>query len=379
MTEQVDHASMTPPQRPQSPHDPDVPVNHYGIDRRRSDSRSAYGAGDGVGAVAVLVAVLSGVVVLLLSSSGLLPSFGTGVVEHENERHGDGGFGTGSVTSSPVTIAEPTTDGYPAPEHALEESGRPHGTTKSGESERDTSGKSPRPVTSLGAHPFNIPGNGAIDTECDLPDFDTDTAAQRAFLRSLTPCLMAMWTPALREANLPVETPDVVVTRGDVHSPCGDRSWRRTAMYCGGNHTIYWTARHYYRIEGRETAGPYLGQFAHEFGHSLQGMTGISEAYGTAVEEAGGTETAEGLELSRRNELQATCYGGQALAALQHGGVDNDHIMSALRDASNRGDQAGEVRNHGSTAHNRLWAHRGFRTNRITECNTWSAADSEVS
>ncbi|SDJ71604.1 hypothetical protein SAMN04487820_101443 [Actinopolyspora mzabensis] len=370
---------MTPPQRPQPPHDPDVPASSSGTDPYRSDSYSASDAGDGVGAVAVLVAVLSGVVLLLLSSAGLLPSYGAGALQHGNERHEEGELETVPVVPSPGTTTAPTSDGYPAPEHALEESGKPHGPTDIGRPEGDTTELRPRPVTSLGEHPFNIPGNGAVDTACELPDFDTDTAAQRAFLRSLTPCLMEMWTPALREANLPVETPDVVVTHGEVHSPCGDRGWRRTAMYCGGNHTIYWTARHYSRVEGRETAGPYLGQFAHEFGHAVQGMTGISEAYGRALHEAGGTETSEGLELSRRNELQATCYGGQALAALQHGGVDNDHIMSALRDASNRGDQAGEVRNHGSTEHNRLWAHRGFRTNRITECNTWSAKESEVS
>ncbi|SFD56982.1 hypothetical protein SAMN04487819_10155 [Actinopolyspora alba] len=370
---------MTPPQRPQSPHDPDVPVNDSGTDSHCSGAYHTSRASDGIGAVAVIVAVLSGVILLFLSSAGLLPHFGAGASEHSYERHGDDGIAISPVDPSPLPTTDPTTDSHPAPEHALEEDQQQRGPAMTGRSERTPTGMRPRPVTSLGAHPFNIPGNGAVDTECDLPAFDTDTAAQRAFLRSLAPCLMEMWTPALREANLPVRTPDVVVTNGDVHSPCGDRGWERTAMYCGGDHTIYWTARHYSRIEGRETAGPYLGQFAHEFGHALQGMTGISEAYGRAVHEAGGAETSEGLELSRRHELQATCYGGQALAALQHGGVNNDHILSALRDASNRGDQAGEARSHGSTEHNRLWAHRGFRTNRITECDTWSAEDSEVS
>ncbi len=237
----------------------------------------------------------------------------------------------------------------------------------------------PRPVSALGQHPFNIEGNGAVNTSCELPPFATDLASQRAFIQALAPCLMKMWTPALREADLPATMPNVVVTGSDINSPCGTRSWRKTAMYCNSNHTIYWTARHYSQVEDRGGAGPYLGQFAHEFGHAVQGMTGIMEAYNRAVYQADGSDTAEGLELSRRLELQATCYGGEALASLQNGGVSDDYILPALRDAGNRGDEYSNVRNHGTTAHNQEWARQGFYDNRITRCNTWLAGASRVS
>ncbi|ASU79730.1 hypothetical protein CDG81_17305 [Actinopolyspora erythraea] len=323
--------------------------------------------------------VLSGVTLLFVATVGLFSA--TSVTGAAQYRHGE--YVT-EESASPSAEPFHRGDGEAAPwerpspertpEEPTSERERPTGTAVKVPGDTD-----PRPVASLGEHPFNIPGNGAVETDCELPTFDTDTAAQRAFLNALAPCLTEMWTPALREANLPVETPDVVVTATDVHTPCGDREWEQTAMYCGSDHTIYWTARYYSRVEGRDSAGPYLGQFAHEFGHALQGMTGIIKAYGRAVQEAGGAETPEGLELSRRNELQATCYGGQALAALRNGGVDDERVLSALRDAGNRGDEASDTRDHGTTANNRAWVRQGFRTNRITRCNTWLAEDSRVS
>ncbi|GAA2811266.1 neutral zinc metallopeptidase [Saccharopolyspora taberi] len=236
----------------------------------------------------------------------------------------------------------------------------------------------PQPVPALGDNPFNIEGNGAMNTPCDLPAFSTDVSSQDAFYQAALPCLMAAWTPALEAANLPVRTPTVVTTGEDVNSPCGTRSWNQTAMYCPGNHTIYMTARYYAEKEQQTEAGVYLGQFAHEFGHAIQGMTGINSAYGDASYDAGGYETSAGLELTRRSELQATCFEGMALAALQNGGVSNDYIFPALQDSSNRGDEFNNQPDHGSTATNKVWVEQGFYKNRITECNTWLSPPEDV-
>ncbi|QGK72053.1 hypothetical protein GIY23_04705 [Allosaccharopolyspora coralli] len=237
----------------------------------------------------------------------------------------------------------------------------------------------PEPVYALGNHPFNIPGNGAVETGCDLAAFAVATDAQEAYYQSAAPCLMDMWTPALEEANLPAVAPEVITfDSGSVTNPCGRRDADETAMYCSANHTIYMTASYYRDVEGHTQPGVYLGQFAHEFGHAVQGMTGILNAYGTARHDAG-AETSRGLELSRRSELQATCFGGMALASLQNGGVNNNHILTAVQDGGQRGDYAGRERDHGSPANNAAWVNQGFSINRITDCNTWLADDSDVS
>ncbi|MER7010892.1 neutral zinc metallopeptidase [Saccharopolyspora sp. NPDC000359] len=235
-----------------------------------------------------------------------------------------------------------------------------------------------RPVARLGDHPINIPNNGAVNTSCQLPTFRTDVASQDRFYQAALPCLMAAWTPLLEEADLPVRTPKVVTSGSDFETPCGTRKWNQTAMYCPGTHTIYMTARYYAEEEQLVEPGAYLGQFAHEFGHAVQGMSGISTAFGDAAYDAGGRDTPTGLELTRRSELQATCFGGMTLAALQNGGVSNDYIFPALYDSRGRGDEHSNVRDHGTTKNNTAWVDQGFYKNEITQCNTWLAAASDV-
>ncbi|MFD0919304.1 neutral zinc metallopeptidase [Saccharopolyspora rosea] len=235
----------------------------------------------------------------------------------------------------------------------------------------------PRPVAALGDNPLNVPGNGAVNTSCDLPPFATDPGSQDAFYQALVPCLMRAWAPALETANMPVRTPQVVTTAADVETPCGRRAWNETAMFCPRDNTIYMTARYYSEVEGRTQAGAYLGQFAHEFGHAIQAMSGISGAYNDASAEAG-EGTPKGQELTRRSELQATCYEGMSLAALQNGGVGDDYIFPALQDSANRGDEYTGAHDHGSLATNKTWIDQGFYQNRVTACNTWLAAPSEV-
>ncbi|WP_233576304.1 neutral zinc metallopeptidase [Saccharopolyspora rhizosphaerae] len=244
-------------------------------------------------------------------------------------------------------------------------------TTTSSEDEVSTG----RPILKLGDNPINIEGNGAVTTPCSLPEFATDLASQDAFYQAALPCLVQAWEPALEEADLPTDTPHVVTTGSDVTTPCGLRTWDQTALYCPQDNTIYMTARYYSEVEGRTEAGVFLGQFAHEFGHALQRLSGINAAYGQASAEAGGDA---GLELTRRSELQATCFEGMTLAALQNGGVSNEIIFPALRDSAGRGDENSDVDDHGSIETNSTWIQQGFTKNRVSQCNTWLSPAADV-
>ena len=84
-------------------------------------------------------------------------------------------------------------------------------------------------------------------------------------------------------------------------------------------------------------------------------------------------ESLGGLELTRRSELQASCFEGMSLAALQNGGLSNDFIFPALSDSKDRGDEHTGGNDHGSLANNTTWIDRGFLDNDITRCNTWAA------
>ena len=71
-------------------------------------------------------------------------------------------------------------------------------------------------------------------------------------------------------------------------------------------------------------------------------------------------------------------HARQDLVALQNGGVGDDYVFPALQDSANRGDEYTGAHDHGSLATNRRWIDQGFYKNRVTECNTWLAAPSDV-
>lgn len=270
----------------------------------------------------------------------------------------------------------------PPPLHDPTSSGPTSSTESSSPSSASSTSSSPsalpRAVPVLDDHPIMISGNGAPATSCELPAFTPDAEGQDALYNAALPCLMEAWEPMLEDANLPVQTPRVVTTEQDVRTPCGPRAWNETAMYCRGDHTIYMTARYYSEIEQRTEPGAFLGQFTHEFGHAVQGMIGINAAFGRAQHEAGGPESPAGLALTRRSELQASCFEGMSLAALQNGGLSNDHIFPALADSKDRGDEHTGGNDHGDLANNVTWIDRGFLDNDITRCNTWAAPPSAV-
>ncbi|MFC7343138.1 neutral zinc metallopeptidase [Saccharopolyspora griseoalba] len=304
----------------------------------------------------VVALVLAGVT---LVAGGVVTAVATGSSDEATTRPiGNGSASTSTSEATETSSSEPTTSS----------------TTSTSSDIENTDAQ---PVVALGDNPVNIEGNGAVSTSCSVPDFRTEVSAQDRFYQAVIDCLMEAWAPALHEANLPVETPRVITVGQDTSTPCGLRRWNQTALYCPNDHTIYMTARYYSEIENRTRGGVYLGQFAHEFGHAVQGLAGINTAYGDALDQAGPTSP-EGLELTRRSELQATCFEGMSLAALQNGGVSNELIFPALQDSAARGDEHSDVADHGSTETNAIWINQGFTKNRVAQCNTWLSPDGDV-
>jgi predicted metalloprotease len=237
---------------------------------------------------------------------------------------------------------------------------------------------SPQVVVALAGNPINAASNTVTPTRCTLPPFSNSVAGQDALYQAVTPCLMASWTAALRKSHLPVQVPSVVTSGSDIPTQCGLRHWNDTAMYCPGNNTIYVTARHYSEVEGRTSAGAYLGQFAHEFGHAVQHMTGIYQAKDDELDRSGGQETPAGMQVTRRTELQATCFEGMELASLRKGGLSDAYIAAALDDSRHRGDEYNSQPDHGTMAINAFWLDRGYNSDAVSQCNTWAAPSSAV-
>ncbi|WP_189054608.1 neutral zinc metallopeptidase [Longimycelium tulufanense] len=237
----------------------------------------------------------------------------------------------------------------------------------------------PTPVYRTEDNPLHSRGLKPAPISCDLPRFRSDPAGQDAFYRAALPCLRAAWAPVLKGANLPLPPIELRTITGTVSTPCGNRGQKDTALYCDG--VIYMTARYYAELERMgNRPGRYLAVLAHEYGHHVQEASGILRAaYDRGYEV--GHDTPAGLEVSRRAELQATCFGAMFLAAAAgRGAVNRTVVDEALEDFSNRGDWPGaqRPRDHGKPELNRLWAHRGFQASSTAACNTWISAPPDV-
>ncbi|KAA2263854.1 hypothetical protein F0L68_09085 [Solihabitans fulvus] len=237
----------------------------------------------------------------------------------------------------------------------------------------------PKAVIALGDNPFNT-NLAAMQATCTLPPFNNSAAGQDTYYRAALPCLENAWAPVLASVNLPYTPVKLQTITEDVSTPCGTRSaTRETAMYCEG--VIYMTAPYYSDNEQLGNAGgKYLGVLAHEFGHHLQQLSGILSASGQAAYNAGGWDTNGGLEVSRRRELQASCFAAMFIAAVQNKGSVNGTIaQQAIDDESQRGDWPQYPRrDHGTPDLNNAWVHQGYRTNSTQQCNTWLADSAHV-
>ncbi|WP_143219378.1 neutral zinc metallopeptidase [Actinokineospora bangkokensis] len=256
-------------------------------------------------------------------------------------------------------------------------------TTTTTRSTTTTTQSGPKPVYTLADNPLFSASNGVNEVTCNLPAWRNDPASSQAFFTAALPCLEQAWAPAMQRAGLPYSTPGLQFPSGSTwESPCGSASgasW--AAFYCPQNNTIYMPFEGLQTDQNGTKSGVYLAVFAHEFGHHIQALSGVLDAYWDTRYEAG-DQTAQGLELSRRSELQAQCFGGMWFAGGWNGGgsITDPVVRDMLADGYNRGDWNQNVpRDHGSPQHYGAWQEHGYKNNRTGPCNTWAAAAADVS
>ncbi|WP_245997849.1 neutral zinc metallopeptidase [Nocardia pseudobrasiliensis] len=239
----------------------------------------------------------------------------------------------------------------------------------------------PQPVVATGDNPlFRHPESGLNNIACDYPAWRPNVAAARAYFLAGIGCLDQMWSRLLRSENLPFSSPQLSVTAhaSEASSPCGTHP-QPVAYYCSANYTIYMPLDSIFTNEDPNDPIIYLAILSHEYGHHVQAVSGIMTRENRDRSTAGPT-SALGLELSRRLELGAQCFGGMFVGSSNYiGTVTEDQAGRALYDNYHRGDQPGDMRDHGTEAHNGGWFETGYRNNRTQQCNTWLAASGDVS
>ncbi|GAA3541209.1 neutral zinc metallopeptidase [Amycolatopsis ultiminotia] len=254
--------------------------------------------------------------------------------------------------------------------------------TSSEQSTTSSEDSGPHKILELGDHPLlQDPNAGLQNQVCDLPAWASTQQGAEAFFTAASKCLDAAWGPFLEAYHLPFTSPALHFPTGpSFDTECGtiQVGIATAAYYCENN--LYVPFKGLQTDQYGNNPGVYLALFAHEYGHHVQEVAGIMDAAWQKIY-AAGQNSAEGLEMSRRKELQAQCFSGMFLGAHvdQGGTVTREMYNKAWSDQETRGDNTSHSHDHGTNAHYAQWWRAGAKDNRIADCNTFSAPSSAVS
>ncbi|WP_367849765.1 neutral zinc metallopeptidase [Rhodoferax sp. WC2427] len=193
-----------------------------------------------------------------------------------------------------------------------------------------------------------------------------------------------VWTDVFAKAGGTYKDPNLVLFRGATRTACGQGQAAMGPFYCPGDQKVYIDLGFYDTLKNQlgapgEFAEAYV--IAHEVGHHVQNLMGISEKVDAMRSRA---SKAQSNALSVRLELQADCFAGLWAHHAQDARkiLENGDIESAMNAAAKIGDDAlqrasgGEVVpdsfTHGTSAQRQRWFNTGYQTGVVKSCDTFS-------
>ena len=206
------------------------------------------------------------------------------------------------------------------------------------------------------------------------------------FVRKVLGSTETAWDQIFREGKSQYEKPTLVLFSGATPTACGTGQAAMGPFYCPGDRKVYIDLAFYQDLKTRFHAPGEFAQayvIAHEVGHHVQNLLGISEKVHQAQQ---GASKARANALSVRMELQADCFAGvwgnRADAAKQI--IEPGEIEQALTAASAIGDDrlqqqsqgrvVPESFTHGTSEQRMRWFKRGLDSGKLRQCDTFKAA-----
>jgi predicted metalloprotease len=193
------------------------------------------------------------------------------------------------------------------------------------------------------------------------------------------------WSILFKQNGQTYKKPKLVLFRGAVQSACGFGQAAMGPFYCPGDHKVYIDLSFYEDLRRRYKAPGDFAQayvIAHEIGHHVQTLTGISQKVRQAKARAGKVEA---NRLSVMQELQADCYAGiwahhanRSRQILERGDIEEAlGAASAIGDDRLQKQTQGHVNpdtfTHGSSEQRVRWFKVGLEKGSVRECDTFSA------
>jgi len=193
-----------------------------------------------------------------------------------------------------------------------------------------------------------------------------------------------VWTEIFAAQGRRYQPPTLVMFTGATRSACGLGQAAMGPFYCPADQKAYIDLGFYDQMRTRFKAPGDFAQayvVAHEIGHHVQNLLGISGQVHQMKQQMG---QAEGNELSVRLELQADCLAGvwairadKARNILEAGDVEEAlNAASAIGDDTlqrqSRGTVVPESFTHGTSAQRQRWFRTGLGSGDPDVCDTFS-------
>ncbi|WP_306365897.1 neutral zinc metallopeptidase [Nocardiopsis sp. CC223A] len=232
--------------------------------------------------------------------------------------------------------------------------------------------------TALVANPLYDTGR-LSPRPCPAPELAADDPeSMGAFLNSVADCLDDAWETQFARAGIPFTPPRRVFWEEPGVSPCRSYPSQAGAFYCRASASIYiGVADVVDKWNGAGDGVVYASLLAHEYGHHVQGESGLLEYY----HEQRGLERGDLARngWTRRSELQANCLAGAFLGSVRVGyPLTGDDLDTLLADAQATADREGgpeSERTHGSAENSVHWTLAGWEEQTPGACNTWAVDD----
>jgi predicted metalloprotease len=207
------------------------------------------------------------------------------------------------------------------------------------------------------------------------------------FVSSVLGSTEDVWGKILKQEGAAYPAPKLVLFSGAVRSACGTASSAMGPFYCPQDQQVYLDTTFFDEMRAKLGGGGDFAQayvIAHEVGHHIQTLTGVSNK----VEQlrARGAPMEGGDGLSVRMELQADCYAGvwANQAQAQNKWLEQGDVEQALNTATAIGDDRLQRQTqgmvvpdsftHGSSAQRVRWFQTGFQGGDPNKCDTFNAA-----
>ncbi|WP_367105497.1 neutral zinc metallopeptidase [uncultured Psychrobacter sp.] len=243
-----------------------------------------------------------------------------------------------------------------------------------------------------------VTGGGSTSTATE-PATGDDRDTQ--FVKVVLADTEAVWNQIFSEGGQTYREPMLILFSGQIGSACGSATSATGPFYCPADQTVYLDTSFFAEMrqnlgiagdqqgsgdrENQGRAGDFAQAYviAHEVGHHVQTLLGITQQINEASRQVSQTQA---NKLSVLQELQADCFAGvwanrnqQRVQFLEPGDIDE-----ALNAASQIGDDrlarasGGAVVpdnfTHGTSQQRVEWFTRGLESGNVQSCDTFSGA-----